>query len=556
MERRKVYTVIRVAILAVLLISNFCFAKYSGGDGSSGNPYQIANPNDLLVLAADTNDYNDCFILVNDINLADYTFTTAIIAPDNLIYDFDFQGFPFAGIFDGNNHKIFLLTIEMEFADHLGLFGQIGSDGIVKNLDIEDVNISMGYPFIGGLCGENFGVITDCYSTGTVNGNLYAGGLCGYNYGTISNCYSDGVVTGFNDTGGLCGTNDSIINNSYSNAYVICNESDGWGTGGFCGENLGTINGCYSTGQVNGYNNTGGLCGLNSGIIDNCHSIGKVNGNDITGGLSGRNEENGNITNSYSTGVVDGNEYVGGLCGLNFIHSSIVNCYSTGLVTGNQNSGGFCGANGYDSSISNCFATGSVTGNGKYTGGLCGWGGGSITNCYSTGSATGKDLTGGLCGQSGFDGTIRNCYSTGSVVGQSNTGGLCGINVGSIISSSYFLNAAGMNNGYGEPLTDEQMKQQANFIGWDFSYRDGDEAEWFMAFDGYPILPWQISPADIYTDGKNNLKDWAVFARYWMREDCAIYNYYCEFADMDFDGDVDVNDLAELMSYWLEEGIY
>ena len=77
-----------------------------------------------------------------------------------------------------------------------------------------------------------------------------------------------------------------------------------------------------------------------------------------------------------------------------------------------------------------------------------------------------------------------------------------------------------------------------------------------MPMEGYPILPWQISPADLYTDGKNNFKDWAIFAGYWLREDCAIYNYYCEWADMDFDGDVDVDDLAEFTSYWLEEGIY
>jgi hypothetical protein len=50
--------------------------------------------------------------------------------------------------------------------------------------------------------------------------------------------------------------------------------------------------------------------------------------------------------------------------------------------------------------------------------------------------------------------------------------------------------------------------------------------------------------------------DFAVFAGNWMREDCAKYNYYCEFADMDFDGHVDIDDLTEFMSYWLEEGIY
>jgi hypothetical protein len=77
-----------------------------------------------------------------------------------------------------------------------------------------------------------------------------------------------------------------------------------------------------------------------------------------------------------------------------------------------------------------------------------------------------------------------------------------------------------------------------------------------MPVDGYPILTWQISPADLYTDGKNNLRDFAIFAEYWQRKDCAIYNDYCEWADMNFDGQVDISDLADFVSYWLEEEIY
>jgi hypothetical protein len=184
--------------------------------------------------------------------------------------------------------------------------------------------------------------------------------------------------------------------------------------------------------------------------------------------------------------------------------------------------------NGYGSIIANCYSTGTVSGTGYCVGGLCGYNSGGISNCYSIGSVSGK----------------------------SDVGGLCGYEIYGSISSCYFLNTAGVDNGYGEPLTDEQMKQQASFACWDFPLTGGDSDDWFMAFDGYPILTWQISDADIYMDGKNNLKDWAVFAGYWMREDCRIYNDFCEFADMDFDHDVDVDDLMEFMSYWLEEGIY
>jgi hypothetical protein len=41
-----------------------------------------------------------------------------------------------------------------------------------------------------------------------------------------------------------------------------------------------------------------------------------------------------------------------------------------------------------------------------------------------------------------------------------------------------------------------------------------------------------------------------------MRDDCTVYNYYCDWSDLDFDGLVGVNDLAILMDYWLEVRIY
>ncbi len=92
--------------------------------------------------------------------------------------------------------------------------------------------------------------------------------------------------------------------------------------------------------------------------------------------------------------------------------------------------------------------------------------------------------------------------------------------------------------------------------GCDFSWDDGDEAEWFIQVGEYPILVWQIGPGDIYADGRNNLRDWAVFAEWWMRDDCGALNCYCEWADMDFSGDVGVEDLALLAEYWLEAGVY
>jgi hypothetical protein len=560
-------------LLFLSLLASTAFA-YSGGTGEPSSPYQIANVNDLLVLAAAPADYNKCFILTADVNMQGQVFTTAIIAPDIVASNYIFDGNAFTGTFDGNNHSILNLIINATGKDYIGLFGQIGAGGIVKNLGIEDVNIIVilsrpGSYFAGGLCGYSYGGnISGCFSTGKVTGGYKTyeiGGLCGsIEQSNIINCYSTGKVTGSSyayNIGGLCGSSfDSNISNCFSTGQVTGNYD--YDVGGLCGGNAyGNISNCFSTGQVSGYYETGGLCGYSeqSNII-NCYSTGQVTGKSEIGGLCGYNS--GNVTNCYSTGNVSGSGWgIGGLCGYNVgpgdIKASITNCYSTGNVSGYDSTGGLCGYN-HIGTISDCYSTGSVTGIG-HTGGLCGESDiGNITDCYSTGNVSGEDYTGGLCGES--EGNISDCYSTGAIVGDSNVGGLVGYNYGYGTTDASFwdVNTSGQTTSAGGTgKTTAQMKTLSTFTsaGWDFSYTDG-EAVWYMPINEYPILTWQISDADIFTDGKNNFKDFAVLARYWMRDDCRRYNSYCDWADLNFDGSVDIDDLIEFMNYWLQSGIY
>ena len=221
------------------------------------------------------------------------------------------------------------------------------------------------------------------------------------------------------------------------------------------------------------------------------------------GGLCGKNDY-GTISNCYATGAVTGGDdsgYFGGLCGYNTSYGTISNCYSTGAVTGGNNSdslGGLCGENG--GSISDCYSTGAVTGgdDSDSLGGLCGGNGGSISSCYATGAITGGDYSGGLGGLCGFNGgSISDCYATGAVIGEDDSyylGGLCGHNDYDIISNCYFLDpidGGGPDNGVGTPLTDAQMRQQANFANWDFTDEtaNGTSQIWEMPTGGgYPEL--------------------------------------------------------------------
>ena len=336
---------------------------YSGGSGTAGDPYKIGSAADLLTLAGNTGDYGAHFVLTANINLASDPCTTAIIAPDTL----------FIGDFDGNNHTISNLTINTSGAGNgiLGLFGEIGSGGQIKNLGLIDVSITGGdnSSSLGGLVGLNYnGTISNCYSTGTVtggSGSEYLGGLVGLNYGTISNCYSTGAVSGGNsgDLGGLTGYNHGTVSNCYSTGTVTGGSGSQY-LGGLVGYNDATISNCYSTGTVTGGNNSGGLGGLvganYNGTVSNCYSTGNVSGGDNSvelGGLVGLNY-NGTISNCYSTGTVTGGSgsgYLGGLVGLNY--GTISNCYSTGTVSGGSGSfnfGGLVGIND-NGTITTCF---------------------------------------------------------------------------------------------------------------------------------------------------------------------------------------------------------
>ena len=135
---------------------------------------------------------------------------------------------------------------------------------------------------IGGLVGYNAGNIKNSYTyNNVVTGNAAIGGLVGFNSGstsTISNSFAtNNAITGSAigstnsfDIGGLVGENTGIIINSYSGGIYGSSNSNtnvnGYNlVGGLVGYNLGgTITNSFSSAVVTGTTNTGGLVGLNS----------------------------------------------------------------------------------------------------------------------------------------------------------------------------------------------------------------------------------------------------------------------------------------------------
>jgi flagellin-like protein len=255
----------------------------------------------------------------------------------------------FTGSFDGQNHTISNLSINRLNDNYVGLFGLIGEGGEVKNVGVINVNMT-GNKGVGGLVGDNYGTVSNSYSTGNVTGESYSvGGLVGYNSnGNISNSYSTGNVTGFDYLGGLVGVNSNgTVSNSYSTGNVSGEENY---LGGLVGRNWkGNISNSYSTGNVTGFDYLGGLVGDNyNGNISNSYSTGNVTGFDYLGGLVGKNY-NGNISNSYSTGNVTGFDYLGGLVGEND-NGTVSNSYWDKDSTGQSSSAGLPDSNGLTTS--------------------------------------------------------------------------------------------------------------------------------------------------------------------------------------------------------------
>ena len=274
----------------------------------------------------------------------------------------------FTGSYDGNNKKIFSLTINSN-NDYQGLFGCIGGDGTntgsVKNIGLEDVTIN-GRAVVGGVVGYNTGKVENCYTTGAVNGvgstNIFVGGVVGWNDGTVSNCYVTSDVGGAgNDVGGVVGRNSGTVSNCYATGDV---EGTG-NVGGVVGENnRGTVSNCYAKGYVNGNSNVGGVVGGNFGdgsTVSNCYATGDVEGRIRVGGVVGSNDIDGEVSNCYATGDVEGEQFVGGVLGGNNT-GKVENCVALGAsVTGSSNIGRVVG-NHSGGTLSNNYACSNMNG--------------------------------------------------------------------------------------------------------------------------------------------------------------------------------------------------
>ncbi len=191
---------------------------------------------------------------------------------------------PFNHIFNGEGNTIsnFKINAKEGFA---GLFGSIGSSGIIKNLYLKDCSMSIpenasASSGVGNIAGICIGIISDC---GVINGNIlnnkntYTGGIVGtLRNGAIINCFikKSEIKTTSASLGGFVGkieTGDII--NCYSASNKITRNTNY--CGGFCGfaENGKIINSYVYDLTFKSSTNTGQFIGhgVNSDVT-NCYT--------------------------------------------------------------------------------------------------------------------------------------------------------------------------------------------------------------------------------------------------------------------------------------------
>jgi hypothetical protein len=469
------------SLLILFSSSNLYAASYGGGTGDANNPYQIWTPEQMNTIGLGPNDWNKCFKLMADINMSAYTGTQYNIIGNSTT--------AFSGSFDGNGHIISNLTYTTTASVNVGILGQ-SSNATIKNIGLENVNLSTEGN-AGGVVGYNYNsVITNCYSMGSVASSYEAGGLVGYQLGgAITNCYSMSSVSGFAYAGGLVG----------------------W-------QKWSSIMNCYSTGSVVAsyalpyYACAGGLVGyqFESGM-KNCCNTGSV------------------TSSSFSSSSWPSYSKSGGLVGSQY-DSAITNCYNTGSVTS------------FSSSPPSTLPSSS------YAGGLVGEIAGSgtrIEECYSTGhvSATGSTVyQGGLLG-SGYSGATvaANFWDTqasGITDGVGNMdpdpNGVTGKPTEDMKILSTFISARW-------DFTNETTNGT------------GDIWRMCVDGVSYPRLSWEFSEyGDFMCPDGVDFQDFSILGKAWMSSTGGSgWNATCDIS-LPPDGKINTFDLITFAQNWLE----
>jgi len=235
------------------------YGYFGGGTGVEDNKFIISDEQQYRNVAELISSYVEYTALAYELT-SDLTFvrTVPVIGGAN----------GFSGIFDGNGHRLYNARLDN------AMFNSINNGGTVVNIGIEN-GVSSYSSFAAAVAAG--GTVLRCYSLLNIAGDN-VGGIVGDNSGVIDTCVFAGRVNGVLSGGGLVCVNRGTVRNSVFNGYV-----EGAVAGGICAESFGEADGTIVNGTVNGLggkNSAGGFfgkySGSESGMIRETLFIGKL----------------------------------------------------------------------------------------------------------------------------------------------------------------------------------------------------------------------------------------------------------------------------------------
>ena len=552
-NRTRLSAVILSAVLLVLLLPllTFSASAYSGGSGTSYDPYIIATPEDLINVRNNTGKY---FLQICDIDMSGYSYT-----PISSFY----------GTYDGAGYGIKNLSCSVS-SSRTGLIG--ANYGTVKNVHIEGCYVYCSTlteaVFCGAIAGRNYqdGQVINCSVTGSVQATsmgagteVYVGGVVGLNQGLVQNCRNSASVTGSSSSAhldiyaaGVVGNNNttSTIENCYNEGIVKAVYGRNCLAAGITAINYGTVTGVKNVAEIyaestrvsDGYRSdsyAAGAVAYNVNFVSYAQNSGYIHAhstadNSEAGGIVAYNGDAPYEPGPYTvekcinTGTVTasstaGESRAGGIAATSYMNSYVRYCCNTGDVSATENkqynlamAGGVVGSLMYATMIECCNHGDVLVSATQYDTQVCGLATTTeavIKNCYTTGDvfvnskpvrySYGKGAT--LFIDS--DTTCLNCYNTGSVSKSNSSNeckGLYGTTGGTdrnTLQNCFTTDGQGTASAY--VITHDKAKQQSTFTGYDFN------TVWAIdpaINDGYPYLRnipaesdvgWYTLPEDI-----------------------------------------------------------
>jgi|LGOV01.1.fsa_nt_gb hypothetical protein len=229
----------------------------------------------------------------------------------------------YSGTFNFNEHTIYNLNIDSDAfdealnIDEAGLFAKLEDGAVIKNLNLNTVNIFGYYDYVGAIAGINYGIIERSTVTLANISNLEVGGVAGGVVGRqeldtaftpkISMVSVNATINTTSVAGGIIGQNyGGIVTNSYADAILVAPFNAT--VGGIVGYNAyetvnsvdykSVVKDCYFLGLVSDTTTIrGAIIGQNVNE-DDVLQFNTIKGNYYTSEVTGEINAIGNIDNA------------------------------------------------------------------------------------------------------------------------------------------------------------------------------------------------------------------------------------------------------------------